>query len=337
ELHEGGLVSLLRLAAILFIYCCSAVAWVVLGSTVLQRTRQFDYQLQQEVERLWGGRHRQIAPDATLYRPRTVSERIKGRLVTRTEYDQVPLPLESSRVGVELLLDQRQKGLLWYNTYGVGFMARYTLHNPDDGPRSVFVHVCFPSSEALYDGFTFRVNGRAEAGVQDLSQGITTQVELPAKGEAVVELAYRSRGLGDWTYSFGSKGISQVQDFELEMKTSSRNIDFPAGSLSPDSKTPDGSGYRLVWKFASLVTGQHIGMEPPNRLNPGPLAARITFFAPVSLLFFMTVLVILGALRGQGLHPMNYFFLAAAFFSFHLLLAYLVDHLNVHASFAIAA
>ena len=40
----------------------------------------------------------------------------------------------------------------------------------------------------------------------------------------------------------------------------------------------------------------------------------------------------LGALRGQSLHPVNYFFLAAAFFAFHLLLAYLVDHVNVHAS-----
>ncbi len=78
-------------------------------------------------------------------------------------------------------------------------------------------------------------------------------------------------------------------------------------------------------------------MELPRPINPGPLAARITFFAPVSLLFFFTVMVVLGALRGQSLHPVNYFFLAAAFFAFHLLLAYLVDHVNVHASFVIAA
>ena len=31
---------------------------------------------------------------------------------------------------------------------------------------------------------------------------------------------------------------------------------------------------------------------------------------------------------------MNYFFLAAAFFAFHLLLAYLVDHVDIHAAFA---
>ena len=34
---------------------------------------------------------------------------------------------------------------------------------------------------------------------------------------------------------------------------------------------------------------------------------------------------------------MNYFFVSAAFFAFHLLLAYLADHLNIHASFAIAS
>ena len=57
----------------------------------------------------------------------------------------------------------------------------------------------------------------------------------------------------------------------------------------------------------------------------------------MSLLFFFTVMVILGVLSGKSLHPMNYFFLAAAFFSFHLLLAYLVDHLQIHASFLISS
>jgi inner membrane protein involved in colicin E2 resistance len=34
---------------------------------------------------------------------------------------------------------------------------------------------------------------------------------------------------------------------------------------------------------------------------------------------------------------MNYFFLAAAFFSFHLLLAYLVDHISIHLAFVICS
>ena len=43
------------------------------------------------------------------------------------------------------------------------------------------------------------------------------------------------------------------------------------------------------------------------------------------------------AYGGIELHPMNYFFLAAAFFSFHLLLAYLVDHISIHVAFVVCS
>ena len=75
----------------------------------------------------------------------------------------------------------------------------------------------------------------------------------------------------------------------------------------------------------------------PQKLQPGPLAGRISYFAPVSLFFFFFLVFILSTLRGKDLHPMNYFFLASAFFSFHLLLAYLADHISIHAAFAISS
>jgi inner membrane protein involved in colicin E2 resistance len=71
----------------------------------------------------------------------------------------------------------------------------------------------------------------------------------------------------------------------------------------------------------------------PQKLQPGPLAGRISFFAPVSLFFFFFLVFILSTLRGINLHPMNYFFLACAFFAFHLLVAYLVDHVSIHVAF----
>jgi inner membrane protein involved in colicin E2 resistance len=78
-------------------------------------------------------------------------------------------------------------------------------------------------------------------------------------------------------------------------------------------------------------------MVMPEKLQPGPLAGKISFFAPVSLFFFFFLMFIITTMRGIELHPMNYFFLAAAFFSFHLLLAYLVDHVSIHAAFTISA
>jgi inner membrane protein involved in colicin E2 resistance len=42
-------------------------------------------------------------------------------------------------------------------------------------------------------------------------------------------------------------------------------------------------------------------------------------------------------MRDIDLHALNYFFLATAFFAFHLLLAYLVDHISIHLAMAISS
>jgi inner membrane protein involved in colicin E2 resistance len=85
------------------------------------------------------------------------------------------------------------------------------------------------------------------------------------------------------------------------------------------------------------VAGYQIGMTMPEKLQPGPLAGNISYFAPVSLLFFFFLMFLITVMRGIDLHPMNYFFLACAFFAFHLLLVYLVDHISIHAAFGVAS
>jgi hypothetical protein len=331
--------------AIGLIYLCTAIAWSTLGASVVGRTGESDAKLTKEVAQLWGGRHNQIAPQTSLLRPRRVTETVQEtdaqgrpvrREVTRTVEDKVPVPLRSSRVKVDLKLQHRQKGLLWYDTYTVDFSGGYRVRNPDDEARTLTAEFRFPSAEGIYDGFVFRLAGQ-DAPKGAMAQAVTVSTLLPPRGEADLLVAYRSRGLDDWTYAFAPEGVSNVQDFALDMTTDFERIDFPPGTVSPTTKTAAGGGWRLGWQFDSLVTGQRVGLDLPNRLNPGPVAARITFFAPVSLLFFLTVMVILGVLSGRSLHPMNYFFLAAAFFAFHLLLAYLVDHLQIHTSFLIAS
>jgi hypothetical protein len=335
-----------RLIAIGFIYVCSAVAWGVLGGSLMARTGESDSRLTREVALLWGGKHVQVAPDAVVERPVTVTEQIAEpganggtvtRQVSKQTVERAAIPLDSSRVEVSLDLDQRQKGLLWYDTYSVRFRGTWRVHNPDAVPRRLVVRFMFPSADAIYDGFVFTAGNARSAAVTDLSQGVDAAVDVPPGADVPIGIAYTSRGLGDWAYAFAREGVSPVREFSLVMKTDFDDVDFPAGTMSPTSKARDGAGWSLTWKFASLVTGQRIGMDLPDRMNPGPLAARITWFAPVSLLFFLAVMVILGVLRGHSLHPMNYAFVSAAFFAFHLLLAYLVDHLDIHLSFAIAA
>ena len=141
---------------------------------------------------------------------------------------------------------------------------------------------------------------------------------------------------GDSNSTTGSN-VAQVRDFSLKMTTNFADIDFPENTLSPTLKTQTSNGWSLDWNYKNLVSGYQIAMVMPEKLQPGPLAGRISFFAPVSLFFFFFLMLIITTLRGIELHPMNYFFLAAAFFSFHLLLAYLVDHISIHAAFVICS
>jgi hypothetical protein len=176
------------------------------------------------------------------------------------------------------------------------------------------------------------VNGEPVALTNEKNAASGTAAVKPGE-TATLRVAYRSQGLNDWRYNFGGD-VAQVRDFRLKMTTDFRDIDFPQSTLSPSEKRETAGGWELEWNYKNLVSGFQIGMAMPEKLQPGPLAGRISFFAPVSLFFFFFLMFIITTTRGIELHPMNYFFLAAAFFSFHLLLAYLVDHVSIHAAFA---
>ena len=120
----------------------------------------------------------------------------------------------------------------------------------------------------------------------------------------------------------------------LTMQTNFQDIDFADDTLSPTSKQLIPGGWQLTWQYSNLVSGFQIGMTMPQKLQPGPMAGEISYAAPVSLFFFFFLMFIITTLRNIDLHPMNYFFLATAFFAFHLLLAYLVDHISIHAAIA---
>ncbi|MGA3044070.1 MAG: inner membrane CreD family protein [Bryobacteraceae bacterium] len=309
-----------RIAAIAFILSCTSVGWLILGGTIEHRTYQSDGKLRLGVASIWGSPQEQGPPSASYMVP-------QGR--------QVELPLDSSRIKVALDLAHRQKGLLWYSTYVVDFSGAYTFRNPTDAPQLITFAVNFPAEHAIYDGLVMEVDGRAMPVVSDkYSARVTAQ--LGAEQTATVRVAYRSHGLESWRYRLGDD-VSQARDFVLQVRTNFKGIDFPLNALSPTEKRETPDGWELVWQYRNLISGFQIGVTMPEKLQPGPLAGQISYFAPVSLLLFFFLMFIVTTLKSIDLHPMNYFFLAAAFFSFHLLLAYLVDHISIHLAFAIGS
>lgn len=329
----------IRITAIVFILLCTSVAWGILGTTIFNRTYDTDQRLRDQVMTIWGAPHEQTPPTAAYQK--TVTSEVEsvedGKKIVRTVKQDVavPLPLESSRVNVALDLEHRQKGLLWYSTYKVDFGGVYSFRNTSAHEEEVVLTLNFPATRALYDDIVFIVDGQPQ-DIQNHNTGVTAAARVPAGHVTELKVGYRSQGLESWRYSFGAD-VARVRDFHLHMTTNFKDIDFPENTLSPSEKQETASGWTLDWTYKNLLSGFQIGMQMPRKLQPGPLAGQISYFAPASLLFFFFILFILTTLRSIELHPMNYFFLAGAFFSFHLLLAYLVDHISIHAAFVICS
>ena len=304
-----------RLVAIGFIFGCTSAAWMILGSTVNIRTNSADDHLHGSVQSVWGMPQVQTAPGAE----------ISGQLQ----------PPRTSDINVDLQLEYRRKGLLWYSTYKVGFLGDYEFQNSFTAAQTIRLTLPLPASQAVYDDLQFLVNGQPAAPVIEKERAYV-DVNVPASQTVKLRIGYRSQGLDSWRYNFG-KVINAVSNFHLRLNTNFKDIDFPDNTLAAPDKHETPAGWQLDWTYKSLLSGYDIALAMPEKVQPGPLASQISFFAPVSLFFFFFLMYIITMMQGRELHPMNYFFLACAFFAFHLLLAYLADHVDIFVSFGISA
>lgn len=301
------------------------VAWFILGFALTTRTASSSATMHREVSGVWNPPLEQKHPEAWFDTPNAPG----GRAVL--------LP-SSSNITVDLKFVPKKRGLFWHPTYDVGFQADYEFTNPTRIPQTVYVAFPLPADAQGLERFEFHLGedksgGKFPAG----SAAMATQaIVLPASGAVTLHAAYLTRGTGSWIYRFTNN--QRIAGFKLNMRTDFPDINFPVGTGSPkdDDRKHDGQGWSLAWNYPDVLAAPSIGMDMPKLLNAGPVASRIAFYAPVSLLFFVTIVMLIGALKGAPLHPMHVFFVCAGFFSFHLLFAYLVDLLPLLVSFAIA-
>jgi inner membrane protein involved in colicin E2 resistance len=325
-----------RIGALVFIFVCTSISWLVLGTTIVSRSYSpLTDQLRSRVASNWGTAQEQAPPKAT-YNHESISfegNENDPKHMRRTHV--APLPLEATKVDVTLDLQHRQKGLLWYSTYTVFFAGDYHFTNVSGQDQCVTFQLSLPSKQAVYDDLLMSVDDQPLT-VTNANDSAFGSIQVPAGKTVVLHASYRSQGLDTWRYNFGD-GVSQIRNLTLNVHTDFKDLDFPENTLSPTTKRETAKGWDLDWNYTNLVSGYAIGIAMPQKLQPGPLAGQISFFAPVSLFFFFFLMFIITTLRGIDLHPMNYFFLAAAFFAFHLLLAYLVDHVSIHIAFVICS
>ena len=125
-----------RIAAIVFIFVATSVAWMILGGTIMARTQGQGPNLRDRVSSTWGTPQAQLPPTAwyEVEKVDTNTREVDGRKIVetikRTEAHGLPLQASAIKVGIDL--EHRQKGLLWYSTYKVDFDGDYTFTNDSD-------------------------------------------------------------------------------------------------------------------------------------------------------------------------------------------------------------
>lgn len=346
-----------RLIAIGVIWLGCAVAWLILGSALVVRSGEASSEITQEVQKLWGPSMRQLPPRALVAAPpppaapaaprdpnaageaEPAQDRAEERPAPAAAPVLVPAPkaaLDASDIAVRLALTHRQKGLLWFPTYEVDFSARYAFVNDAQEDDVYTLEFPLQPGDVVYDGFAVLDEGGQPVDVAIRDGGARWEARFGAGERREYTVKYRSRGTEQWHYGL-TAGTGKVKDFRLVLDTDFEDIDFLPGSLSPSQKRAEGGAYHGEWAFDSLIASSSIGLELPQKVNPGPLASRITFFAPVGLLFFFFVVAIFAAAQKREIHPLNYLFFGCAFFAYHLLFSYLVDHLAIGPSLAIAS
>src|SRR5215510_3965193 len=209
---------LARMAAIIFIFLCIAAAWGVLGGTVMNRAATQDDSLKTAVGQLWGTQQRQMAPQIYYQTTQqtTVETTQGGKTVTeiKNETANHPLLLDGSDIKVDLNLDYRQKGLLWYSAYRVRFDGKYRVTNYTDAEREIFFNFSAPNQSGFYDNFRLVVGGKEIPNLSFNAGVLSHKIRLAPEQSEIVKIEYGSQGMVDWWYDFGNE-VNQVKNFSL--------------------------------------------------------------------------------------------------------------------------
>ncbi|MCL2440522.1 MAG: inner membrane CreD family protein [Treponema sp.] len=330
--------SIKKIVAIVLIFVFATVAWMILGATNSVRTNTLFNSLKTQVANSYGGRLNIESPKcySKTVKHREETSNNTTRIVEYFEYKNYELI--KSDIAIKVYLDQRKKGNLWFPTFKANFTGTY-IFQIDDSPDNIFVYSTLNSANSIYNNLNLKINNEDISNVLPLINKQEIPVAALADNTVQLTVSYDGTGMEDLHYLItpDRNAIAQINDFNLVISTDFDLYDIPSNMMSPTHKSKTDKGHDLTWELNKTITGKNIGIIIPNKLNPGDIITRVSFFAPVSLLFFFVVLLMFTVVLKIKIHPMHFFFLAATFFSFHLMFSYFSDQLDIYLSFAISA
>ncbi|MBI3178526.1 MAG: hypothetical protein HYZ27_02625, partial [Deltaproteobacteria bacterium] len=158
--------QVLRIFGIIVVFGMTSVAWLILGGVTTSRTSSQASGLADDVAELWGREQQQRAPSFTVHwktyetqeRTETVDGKVKIVRSRQTLHHSKEVFPAASTLSVNLGLDQRLKGLVWYSLSDVTLHGEWIYEHREPFAGELQVNFAFPDAAGLYDDFSLLVD-----------------------------------------------------------------------------------------------------------------------------------------------------------------------------------
>lgn len=311
---------------LLLIFFPLFIGWFLLGSRLKTRTDFATYRQLESVMQIWGGNLEQPMP----------SIRYKG-----FGSDVASLSagnIHASDVVVNLQMDYRKKGLVYYTGYNALFTGNYTIKNTDN--EKIYLSFIFPypmrEGQGILQDIKLLINNEEDRNGTEYQQNLILWTGLIEPSEAKeMTVMYKARGLNNYIYGFEPGKL--INKFKMKIDVSGASeVDYPVSTMTPTQiqKTPD--GITLIWERNSSQSQLNIGIMLPDRINIARQCEVMVKRAPFFYLLFFLSLWALMRLSGFSPNLIQFLIISIAYFLFYPLFAYLSMYMPVAPSFGLS-
>lgn len=270
-----------------------------------------------------------------------------------------PVPQNSILRG-EVTIDVQARyarcGSAYYTCYEDTWDLAYVVKNRSEKTTQAKFRFPMPAEQSDYRDLSIRVDGKDWQENLVVESGSQTWKMTMTPGQEVrVQVHFASTGTGHIRYSTARmayreeyKVVLQLHpDLQQGQKRILWNDLTPLfGGMKPTNRealvawepAKDGDPIVLEWNLKSVLATRDVGVVLPEMTQPGMYAARLLHEAPWGLALFVFALAVTWTLLGREEFLLSLGILAASYFLFYTLTAYLSEHLTSFAAcFALGA
>ncbi|MCB1158435.1 MAG: hypothetical protein H7A25_00625 [Leptospiraceae bacterium] len=322
--------KVLRYSLLVIFWLIFGAISVAIGFRISDRHQSTYSRNSKAVIDIWGGNIYQSPPSLTYndYEIQEVENKKTGELQKRRVLVNPNIGFHAQTLQIKIDKNVRQKGLLKFPGYDLLFSGEYKLKNTLKRTENLNFYFELPQNAGNITDIVVILDGKEYTEDTNLANGISWSKEMQAGEEATFLIKYKAQGTGYFSYTLGNVQ-KEIKNLLINIQTDFEDYIIPERAMVPTRQASDGKISKIEWSSKNLITGQSVALKFQLSDDYGSIAAKLYFYAPLSLFLFLFLILLVTVAREIKLHPMHYLFIIVSFFIFYLLGSYMISYIGV--------